>query len=441
MKKNNAINDKYFILIIIFAFFVRFIFFFALQPWEDTVVKQIVLVSDASQYYRLAANVLVEKSFHSFDGFRTPAYPIFLAIIFFIFGIKIWLILLFQITIDVGTGVIVYYTAKEIFQSQRAGLIAFFLYSIDILASILATQLMTETVFIFIFSFSIFFLIKAIKYNRVPSIIISAILLGLATLIRPVSQYLPILIMPFLFFPYQRLFASLGRCLLYAAVFLLILFPWQLRNYYIYGYYSISSIEGYNLLEYNVVKVKSILENKSLEAAKEELLGKTLDGVENTFKKSEIEKNAAIDYIKKNFMKYFFYHFKGSANMILGTPKNIIFSQYHISVPEGNGWVLSETMANRFIRILKNAKKEYFLTPVLFAIQAIEYAFFLFGLLYMYRNKIRLFGLMILVVISYFIVTAGVVGYVRFRIALVPLCFIVSGYGIYILFQKIQSKF
>ena len=419
---------------------VRIIFFFALQPWKGSAVTQSVLVSDATQYYRLAIDLLTNKSFQSFDGFRTPVYPIFLAIIFYIFGIKIWLTLLFQIIIDVATGIVIYFTSKEIFQSHRAGLIASFLYSINILASILATQLMAETIFVCIFSLSIFFLIKAIKYGNLSFVIISAALLGLATLIRPVSQYLPIFIIPFLFFPYYRLFESIGRCILYLFIFLLILFPWQIRNYINFGYYSITSIEGYNLMEYNAAKVKSILENKSMEASKEELLGKALDGTENMFLKSEIQKKVAMNYIKKHPFEYLFYHLKGSVNMILGTPKNIIFSQYHIPSPMGNGWVLSETMTGRFTRILRNAEKEYFLTPILFFIQTVVFFCFFLGIMHMYKNKIKLFGSMTLVIISYFIITAGIVGYVRYRVVFAPLYCIVSGYGVSMILQKPKTK-
>ena len=126
--------------------------------------------------------------------------------------------------------------------------------------------------------------------------------------------------------------------------------------------------------------------------------------------------------------------------MILGTPKNIIFSQYHIPSPMGNGWVLSETMTGRFTRILRNAEKEYFLTPILFFIQTVVFFCFFLGIMHMYKNKIKLFGSMTLVIISYFIITVGIVGYVRYRVVFAPLYCIVSGYGVSMILQKPKTK-
>ena len=133
MKKNNIckfFNTKGFLLIIILALVIRMTFFVSLKPWSNEVVDSTVLVLDARGYHQLALDLLSNKSFKDFDDFRTPGYPVFVALIYGISSFGVWFVLLIQILLNLISVLLVYKTASMIF-SRKIALISAFLFSIS----------------------------------------------------------------------------------------------------------------------------------------------------------------------------------------------------------------------------------------------------------------------------------------------------------------------
>ncbi len=104
MKKNRILQflaANGFLLIIGLAVLVNFSFFFSLQPWDENVVSKTVMSGDdAPGYYRLATTLLTDHSFENFGTLRTPGYPLFIALVFGVFGKHVWVILLIQLLLN-----------------------------------------------------------------------------------------------------------------------------------------------------------------------------------------------------------------------------------------------------------------------------------------------------------------------------------------------------
>jgi len=410
--------------LILLSLAIRLCLFAIYQPWQEITLQKI-LISDALQYYQLAERILSDISLSTFGTFRTPLYPLYLAVIFAVIGSKVWAALLFQIFFDVGTTILVYLLAKEIFASQKTAHYAMLFYSIDLLAAAQTLQLMTETIFTFIFTGAVLATVYALKRDNIKYYALGGMYLGLATLVRPVAQYLG-LILTF-FIPFSRKLFS--RAVVYIGFFFLILSFWQIRNYFNFGHYALSTIEGYNLLEYNVAKVKSLVEHVSLDESRYELNKLVDPTITNPFSRASVQQKIAVSYILAHPWWYSYYHIKGGANMMLGTAKVSLLPVLKIPPFIRSDTTLSENLFTRIERTISTARQEYWLTPILFIMQLIEYVLCAIGFTVMRKTDNRYLMLLIAMILVYFFLATGVVGTARYRAPVIPLYLIMSAYG------------
>jgi len=312
MKKNKLyelINTNTLLIILIAAFIIRIVFFAAFQPWEKDVVQNSILLDDAIQYNNLALSLLDTLSFEKFDAFRTPGYPVFVAILYFISSGSVWFVLLIQVILSTLSVLLVYKIALLIF-SEKAALLAALLFAIDPIQVTSSIELYTETLFVFLFLASVYYLCRSIKMHNLSGLCISAVILGAATLIRPISYLLPfIVIIYILLFSNYKIKMRLGYSFLFSIVFIAAISPWLLHNYSKYGVAKLSSITGYNLLFYNVASTESFKTGKSFDFVTKEFNDlASQKGADQkdwvSFKNSRIFTNIAEQYIKDNFFLY-----------------------------------------------------------------------------------------------------------------------------------------
>ena len=126
-------------------------------------------------------------------GSETPGYPFFVAIIYTISFSGIWLVLLFQIFLNLISAILVY-KITSLFFTRNIALLATFIFAIDIYYALYSMALMTDILFVTMFLVSIYFYCKNIKEFKFLSVSMSAFFSGIATLIRPVSYFFPIVI-------------------------------------------------------------------------------------------------------------------------------------------------------------------------------------------------------------------------------------------------------
>jgi 4-amino-4-deoxy-L-arabinose transferase-like glycosyltransferase len=365
-------RNKTMLFIMVLALAVRLTFFFMSAPWEEHVLSDKILKGDALSYHRLGLSIARTGSFSHFDTdffVRTPGYPLFIAIPYYFWGAKPWIILLLQIIIDTATVLITYAIAKELFDSRIVWNAAAILYAISPIPACLAIRLLSEILFIFVMALSILFFVRAMKSDRKVWYAVTGFTIGLATLVRPVAQFVPVIISAIILFQRKRLVTRFYHILILAVAFSAALFPWQMRNKLVHGYFALSSMGGTNLAYHKAALVKATVENISYQAAQEQLIGNSIENIDNPFERSRICRKIAVKYFLSNPMSTLKLSLKGSALIFLTTEKQCIMDLLKPNMERANvrdiGYDPSEGIVARVVRAIKKSPREFFIIPIL----------------------------------------------------------------------------
>ncbi len=372
----------------------------------------------------LASSIVRDKKFSGFQTFRTPGYPVFIAVIYRIFGEQPWVVLLFQIFINSVSILLVYKIGKIIF-NEKIAYLGSILFALDPHQILYTVHLLGDTLFVTTLLASIYTMLLGLKSKKGKYILMSGFLIGISTLIKPISQYLPFVFVLFiLLHKNQSLLSKIKTSLVYLIIFFITLSPWMIRNYIKYDYYSLSSIKGYNLLFYNVTLTKAWqtdkpfrqIQNDFLQEAKERGATDNING----FKRSTIYTEIAAEYIKNNIFDFSIRHILGIWNMYKGPDTGNIAHKLGMegSVLGRGTFLRSKTFGEMIIGI-----------PIgIFLMFCYLTAFY--GIFSLIKEK-RYFELtFLLLIIIYFSVLTGVTGNARFKLPITPFYILITSIGI-----------
>lgn len=203
--------------------------------------------------YMLMAKNWAEHGVISFGGappyiptnFRTPGYLLFLAIIYLIFHSFVPAIF-FGALVSAFAAPLIYLIAKEIF-NDRTALIAGIFTAIEPMGLFLGISILTEGVFTPFLFFSVYLFVRYLKYGNFRYILYSGILLGLATLIRPIMFYFwPFAALLIVYKEWSHNWSFIfKRVFLFIIIFFLVLSPWLIRNKIVVNSWQITGLQGY----------------------------------------------------------------------------------------------------------------------------------------------------------------------------------------------------
>lgn len=174
------------------------------------------------------------------EGFKDPLYPVFtpplyavsIAIGSFLFGTEQIPIKLFQIVLDSFTTVIVYAIIRELIGSRVAVLsgIGWGVYPFSIYATL---YIGSEAMFTFLLSLFVLLALRIIQNPQSWRLYSPAgVVLGLATLTRGTTQFLPVFILVGLLLAFRHIPKGVMQgYLIFLLSYGLILCPWAVRNY------------------------------------------------------------------------------------------------------------------------------------------------------------------------------------------------------------------
>lgn len=253
-----------------------------------------IVGADAPSWMTPAESLLLHKEYVMFDNpeyeylFRPPIIPVFNA--FFLWlggdhGIKT--IIMAQIILVSATSFLIAKTADKI--QKGAGLVAMVLFLVNPNTLSTAFLIQSETVFVFFLTFSTYALLEYSDKRRWRDITISSLLLAMATLARPTTQYL-IVLFPFacwllLIIVHKHTvltFQKIFQCIVATGFAVLLVTPWalklaqseggptlttaEIRSIYIYD--QLLTLESYKKgISINDAK-KTVVENKTLKQTK-----------------------------------------------------------------------------------------------------------------------------------------------------------------------------
>ncbi len=214
---------KKLIVLFIIALLVRLIFLI-LAP--DRPIN----LYDTPSWDAVATNLLASRGFIDANGqptsTRPPLYPIFLAIIYFIFGKNFFVVTVVQAIVGSATVIFIYLIAKEIFNNEKLAILAAYACAIWPALVVYCGIIASEILFIFLSCIFIYILIKA-KTNT--DYILAGVFLGLSNLTRSTYSLYPIFLLIFVLLFKKE---NVSKVLIMFLFSILLVVPWTVRNYF-----------------------------------------------------------------------------------------------------------------------------------------------------------------------------------------------------------------
>lgn len=207
---------------------------------------------DALDYDRIGQNLaqgngfsLSQSSPYTKTMYREPAYPVFLALIYSIFGHNFAIVKLLQIFIYVLSCILLFYLALITF-NEKIARISSAIFSIFPTCANYPSYLLTETFFTCLLISAILILSLALARGRPRFFFYSGVLLGMSILCKAAML---LFFIPIFFVLYLKIKQGvLKYFMIFLAGSLLVLTPWMARNYLEFGTFSITLRSGTQLL-------------------------------------------------------------------------------------------------------------------------------------------------------------------------------------------------
>jgi hypothetical protein len=220
---------------------------------------------------------------HRPEFLRTPGYPAFIALLYGAFGEDNTAVLLAQVVLSVLTVLLVALLAARMW-SPAVGLLAALLVSLEPLQLYTAGTLLTEalaTLLLALVAMAGFFVFADDK-PKLGWVALLGFAMSAATMVRPVTYYLPVIVVLLLGYRAIRTRMGLADALRILAAFLvplvIIIGGWQLRNHDAVGSWRLTGVEGKNVYLYRAAGVVADQKGISLQAAQDRLK-RRLDGL------------------------------------------------------------------------------------------------------------------------------------------------------------------
>ncbi|MDI6840900.1 MAG: glycosyltransferase family 39 protein [bacterium] len=328
----------------------------------------------------------------------------------------------------------------EVLINEKVGRIAGWLLAVFSIDSIvLSNLLLSEALLTFIlivsaYSFILFLIQKQKRY-----ILYSAILLGLATLTRPIALFLPLCLVIFILFYWRKQCKkAIISSLLLLIVYLLTISPWIIRNHRVFGFPHVTSNLGYTLFVHYVPYIEAASSKKELKISTK---GYT-EGVRQSIRdkgvlftqQSEVWQQIGVRTIMKHPLAYTRLYLLGTATTILSGGSNVFYSllgtpmDYRESlayfVAKDGIWRGLKTILER-----KGSGNLLFLSLNTFLL-LFMYCTAIYGVYRVSREKRYAIKVLYFLIIAYFVLP-GPVGGMRFRVPIIPYITLLSGLGLY----------
>ncbi len=183
--------------------------------------------------YLKGAEILIEGQGFSdplFPVYTPPLYSVLIAISTILFGNGVLAIKVLQIIVDSFTAALIYLLSQKSF-GHRTGLLSGLTWALYPFAIYSTLYIGTEVFFAFFIAMFVVLITYGIQTEKWFFYCAAGIVLGLATLVRGTTQFIP-LALPFVLFAFSRGGVQwLRNYVVSLACFIIVILPWGLRNY------------------------------------------------------------------------------------------------------------------------------------------------------------------------------------------------------------------
>ncbi len=396
-------------------------------------------------YYSELGISLMQQNRYSIDKkdeglIRAPGYPVYLTIIYSLFGIKPNIALFLQLLLSGFIPLLIFFNAEQLFGESIARTTA--LVSVVEPVSILYSNLLlSETLFVIPMLASSLLLIKAVKQGSFSKLLLAAVCTGMAAYFRAVMVYMVfiyvVIYMVLAKYPAKKRILHIGA---FAGVFVLMIAPWTIRNYVRYGYKGFCGIQDINLYYYRATGVVARLEKKPFLDVQMELYNAVPKGL-STSKEFEFYRDRATGIILRHPLIYLDVAMWGALNLLFAPER------YGVYMLSGylKTYSLSGFIWDRFS--IRDIVKKFTSAPpfILFAlIYQIAFTFVaialaMYGVFIAIREGSYTELIIVIAIIFYFtVVSSGPEADARMRIPILPYELMLSAIALNNLYTKMH---
>jgi 4-amino-4-deoxy-L-arabinose transferase-like glycosyltransferase len=402
---------------------------------------------DTSTYIEAALKIL-NSGVYPESAWRTPVYPLFIAMLYAVAGQHTLAVIAAQVLISTASVALTYWLGVRL-MPKPAALTGAFLMATSVESVTHAFFLLTETLFTFLLLASMLAFVKFWQEKGGGWLVFSAILIALATLCRPIVLYFPLLIAVLIFFGLHADWRQRFRTgLIYLFIFAVTLGPWVARNYFVIGLPTVSTISNYNLLIYNAASLEANLNGASEEETRPQLQDQAQNllasyGWEDTeANRARVQSQLARQIILAHPFRYLYVHLKSDLNNFLpdvtglteilgltvgGKGTLSVLNQQGLAAAvshyfEGNTWLL-------------------WLFFPLIALLGLTYLAGLAGALALTRQRAWFSLGVLLLPTIYLLLIPGAPSLPRFRVPVMPYLCLLAGLGVNVAYHYFYAKF
>jgi hypothetical protein len=311
-------QNKLFLLLILAASLATKIIFFYLF----LINNPCKLAFDSAHYNEIATNIVTKKSICSNDGsaqfYRLPGYPAFLASCYKFFGININKTLLTQVAISALIPILIFILSISLFPGNIAAAklaaiisifhIGFLIYSGLVLSDVLFLIMFLIFMILFLPSFSLFFTNKKLILSA-NQMFMCGIILGVASLVRPVGHYLLLLSILMLLCSTFSIHKKIKAVASFFVGWIIPVLPWLLRNYMLTGCLFFHTLPGPHFMNHLATRIIMEKQDCTYRQANKQLVENLREKIhekESEAKRQiyEIERCKIAEQITKNVTLY-----------------------------------------------------------------------------------------------------------------------------------------
>lgn len=366
-----------------------------------------VVFGDATAYDSLAIGLIEGKGYGGgTNSYWPPGQSFFLATIYTVFGYNPQIACIFQVFISSLTCIIIYYIGKTVI-NKKIGIIAGLIAALYPAFIIFSGSLHTETLFIFLLSLSILYLLKIHEQTSIKNLLIVGVSLGLATLIRPIIVgFIPFILLWMLLSSKERK-KNLMRFMAIFVIMMVVVSPWTIRNYNVHhGFVLVSTNGGVNFWIGNNPDATGRMLEKENQTMLWTIWNMTNDEVE----RDKLFYEKGFEFIKENPSKF----------LVLGAKKFAHFWGFILPFFTCYlyGYFINPTSGWLFM----------LLAPLTVLPYAIVLPFAIFGIIF-YQKWDRKASLLFLLMFYYVVIHSIILSSTRYHLPLVPFLIIFAAYG------------
>jgi len=424
--------------IVLLCLALRLGFFLAVQPWKPEVERTVLLQDDPLGYHNLASTLVKSHRFATSDiadpnSVRTPLYPLFIAAHYWLLGEKPWLAILSQIVIGSLTCVVLLVTLWQFFE-PRIAMIAAILFAVDPNNILHSNLLYSEIVFVFFLVIGFYlFSVAVLSSSRTTTLtgfVLYGISLGVATLVRPISLFLPLIIVAlFLVWYRRRIVTGIKYSVIVLFFFAATLSPWLIRNYRTFGSFSLSSVGSDVVLLYNVAYMEMPKRHQDINTVRTALIGEAKEMMvwsgqppdsAGAFQLAMFMNQLAAKYVRADPVDFMKRYCLGVLN-VLFSPATSAYSRA-LRLPDAKVEAKSHVGMTESIRdfVARKGLVHYIIAVIVLLFSCVVYLGFIVGIVTSwgkYQNRVLIFCLL---TAAYLVLTGALTAYARFRLPATP---------------------